>query len=109
HVELPELERCPEARFQVHALVGFAIHHRAEDLEVVATALLRLIHGSVGVTQQRPNVVTVPRVHAETDADGGDVRLVSNDERHFQACKDTCRSFVSLFDAADAAQDHHKL
>ena len=109
HVELSELERRPQARFQVHPLVEFAIHDGAENLEVVATAVLGLIHGGVGVTQQRADVVAVSRKHAETDAHRGDERLAGNDQRHLETCKNTGRSFVCLFEGFDAAQDHHEL
>jgi hypothetical protein len=48
--------------------LGARGHVVREALEVVAPLALGVVHGEVGVAQQRLGVVVVDRVHGETDA-----------------------------------------
>ena len=100
HVELFELERRSEARLHIDPLLELAIHDGAEILEVVATAVLGLIHGGIRVAQQRSNIVTVTWEQAEADTHRSDERLAGNNQRHVETRKDTRCSFVGLFEGS---------
>jgi hypothetical protein len=49
HIELLLLDGRTQARLDGDALLQLAIHHGAEELKVVAAAILRLIHRRVGL------------------------------------------------------------
>ena len=64
HVELAALQRGAQERLDGDALLQAPVHDGAEELEVVAAAVLGLVHGGVGVAQQLAHVRAVARVQA---------------------------------------------
>src|SRR6185312_498596 len=68
HIELLALQRRAQARLDRDALLQSALHHRAEELEVVATAILRLVHRRVRLPEQLAHGRAIAGIKADPDA-----------------------------------------
>ena len=104
HVELLLLERRAQARLDGHALLQLAIHRRVEELEVVAAAILRLIHRRVRLTQQLADSRAIARAKAHADADGRHERAAVDDDGRIQRFIDPARGLVDLLRALHLLQ-----
>src|SRR5260370_15782889 len=67
----PALDRLP--------LDDVQIHFSPEDLEIVAALFLGVVHRGIGILYQRFGILSVLRVHADTDA-AIDIEIVAFDE-----------------------------
>ena len=109
HFELPRLQRGTERCLDRDALLQPLIHRRAEQLEIVAAAVLRLVHRGVGVAQQLAHVEAVARIERYADAHRGDQRAPVDHHRGAQCLIDALGRLVHLVGVLDVLHHHHEL
>src|SRR5260221_12426787 len=68
-----------EPAFDRLALDDLQIHFSPEDLEIVAALFLGVVHRGIGILYQRFGILSVLRVHANTDA-AIDIEIEAFDE-----------------------------
>ena len=109
HAQLVAAERAPQVAFQREAPRRRKVHLLGEELVVGAAHLLRVVHGRVGVADQRLGVA--PVVGKDADADRGrDHQLALLDERGIRQLLDhLLRHAGDVRGALDLGQHHHEL
>src|ERR1700736_3208393 len=73
------LHGAAEPAFDRLPLDDLQIHFRLEDLEIVAALFLGVIHRGISILYQGFGILSVLRVHADTDA-AIDIEIVTFDE-----------------------------
>jgi hypothetical protein len=68
-----------EPAFDRLPLDDLQIHFSPEDLEIVAALFLGVVHRGIGILYQRFGILSVLRVHADTNA-AIDIEIVTFDE-----------------------------
>ena len=76
--EFMALQGAPQLQLQLRVPLGARRHVVREALEVVAPFALGVVHGEVGVAQQRVGVLVVHRIDRQTDA-RREVELMARD------------------------------
>ena len=109
HVELPALQRGAQARLDGDALLEPAVHAGAEDLEVVAAAVLRLVHRRIGVPQQLAHVDAIVRIQRHADTHGRHQRAAVHDHGRAERLVDALGGLVDLPGVLHALQYDHEL
>src|SRR5882762_9475450 len=109
HVELPALQRGAQARLDGDALFEPAVHAGAEELEVVAAAVFRLVHRRVGVPQQLTHVDAVVRIQRHADTHGRHQRTAVDDHGGAERVVDALGCLVDLPGVLHALQYDHEL
>ena len=109
HVELPRGQRRAQRRLDRDALLQALVHAGAEELEVVAAAILGLVHGGVGVAQQLAHVRTIVRVERNPDAHRGHERAAVHHHRRRERVVDAAGGLAHLVGALDGLEDDDEL
>ena len=104
HVELVELERDAQGRFDGHAFLERTVHLRREHLEVVSAQILRLVHRRVRVLEQLAHGGAVAREQADADAHGGHQRAAVDHHRRGQHLVDARRGDADFIGRVDLVQ-----
>jgi len=104
HVELAALQRGAQARLDRDALLEPAVHAGAEELEVVAAAVFRLVHRRVGVPQKLAHVGAVLRIQRHADTHGGHQRAPVHDHRCIERLVDALGALTHLPGVCHALQ-----
>ena len=109
HAQLVAAERAPQVALERQAPRRRQVHLLGEELVVGAAHLLRVVHGRVGVADQRLGVAAVVGKHA--DADGGrDHQFALLDEHGIRQLLDhLLRHAGDIRGALDLGQHHHEL
>jgi len=109
HIELAALQCRAQARFDGDALLEALVHALAEELVVVAAAILRLVHGGVGVAQQLAHVGAVVRIESHPDADRGHERAPVHHHGRAQCAVDARGGILHPLGTLDPAHHDHEL
>jgi hypothetical protein len=109
NVELLLLDGGTQARFDGDALLQLAVHAGAEELKVISAAILRLIHGGVGVAQQLADIRAIAWIQADTDTHRGDERAAIHDHGRAERFVDPTGSFVDVVRALHVLEHDDEL
>jgi len=107
--EFMAFQGAPQLQLQLRVPLGARGHVVREALEVVAPLALGVVHGEIGVAQQRVGVLVVHRIDRQADA-RREVELVA---RHLGAlghrCEQALRDLRDFVEVGHALEQHGEL
>jgi hypothetical protein len=109
HIELRGFDGGAQAGFDGDTFLELAVHDGTEDLEIIAAAVLGLVHRGVRMPQQRSDVVAVARIQTHSDTYRRHQRTTVDNDGRAQRLRDARSRFVNLRDGFDRAQDDDEL
>src|SRR6185437_4094095 len=109
NVELTGLHGATQARLDAHALFQPARHDRAEELEVIPSSILCLIHRRVRMTQELAHVGAVARIETHSDTRGGNQRAAIDDYGRRESLGNATRGLTDLVSITDSLEYDNKL
>ncbi len=104
NIELLVLQCDAQARLDGDAFLELPVHRGIEKLEVVPAAVLGLVHGRIGVSEQLAHVRAIARKDAHADTHRRDQRPTVDDHRIQQRFVDATRGFEHLLRGLDVLQ-----
>ena len=107
--EFVALQGAPQLQLQLRVPLGARRHVVREALEVVAPFALGVVHGEVGVAQQRVGVLVVHRIDRQADA-RREVELMARDLGALgHRCEQALRNLRDFVEVGHALEQHGEL